>query len=144
LNVNGWLIAWGLAMSVIAIAASLIAVLALRAKQHARAQHDRLNLENESLYKANSDQAKQNLDLHFDLSAAKERLVHLDAQLADRNEALQEAKSEIKSLNMRTIEVPEVTPDVPLNYAEAKPIIERAAQTRLPKRSRRGKITGEP
>jgi hypothetical protein len=61
---------------------------------------------------------------------------NLHAQLADRNEALQEAMAEIKALQMNTIEVQEVAP---MTYAEANPAIEQAAQTTPPKRTTRKK-----
>jgi predicted nuclease with TOPRIM domain len=66
-------------------------------RDEARMQRDKIN--------------RENMDLRFDLNAAKERLKHLDAQLADRNEALQEAQAEIKALQMNTIEVQEVAPE---------------------------------
>jgi biopolymer transport protein ExbB/TolQ len=144
-NVNGWLIAWGLAMSLVALVASLIAVLRTRDAltqlskaltranglevdyQNIKDQRDRLNRENEQLHKAIGAQAKQNLDLH----KANTKL----------REDLTEAQATVQLLRMpsdhATAPLEEVTP---LSYADAKPAIDKAAQTT--KRGRRGKITG--
>ncbi len=156
---NGWLIAWGLAMSAVAIATSLVAWLKYKsertitkqlkqtrlrldalthAHQTTKDQRDRLNEENEELHKAIGAQAKQNLDLH-------KKNTELHAQLADRNEALQEARAAIENLqtdlHMATVPMQDaVKSDMPLSYAEAKPAIDKAAQST--KRPRQGKITG--
>jgi hypothetical protein len=45
-----------------------------------------------------------------ELKEARLENTNLHAQIADRNEALQEAKAEIKALQMNTVEVQEVAP----------------------------------
>ncbi len=186
---NGWLIAWGLAMSAVAIATSLVAWLKYKsertitkqlkqtrlrldalthAHQTTKDQRDRLNEENEDLHKSIGAQAKQSLDLH-------KKNTELHAQLADRNEALQEAQAAVKLREAEkadlwfkiaqledeesarrasevnaTVPLQEMPPaltdvaiDKPMAYAETKDAIEKAAQT-TPRRTRHGKITGEP
>jgi hypothetical protein len=124
------LIVTTVALGIVLIASGVLHILRERGFRNIRSQRDRLNEENESLHQINT--------------LISNALANVHAQLADRNEALQEAQAEIKALNMRTIEMSEVTSDVPLSYAETKPIIERAAQITPPKRPQRGKKAGEP
>ena len=149
-NVNGWLIVWGLAIGIIAIAFAVIIRLERRAHKklyrawltdmaqkndeihdlvksvaEARAQRDNLNLENESLHQAIGEQAKQNLDLH--------------KQNTKLREELQETKATVELLRMpsdhATVPLVEAAP---MAYSEAKPAIEQAAATSKPRRKKAG------
>jgi hypothetical protein len=134
-TLDGWLIAWGLAMSLIALGDSLLAILEVRARQA-----------KEELLQASSQRIHELILEHLDERQA------WDAKDAQYREDLTEAKSTIelhkldiaalqKSADHATVPLAEAV--TPLSYAETKPIIERAAQPRPPKRPGRGKITGE-
>ena len=105
---NGWVIAWGLAMSIIAIA--FVLIIRLERRSHKK------------LYQAwLVDMTQKNDDIHKLVTSVGEARTQRDklntenanlhAQLADRNEALQEAMAEIKALQMNTIEVQEAAPE---------------------------------
>src|SRR6266699_2405377 len=99
-------------------------------RDEARAQRDKLNTENAKLagYLDTADKR---------VVESEKANKHLHAQNADLREALDEATKEIKALQMNTIEVQEAAK--PLAYADAKPAIEKAAQTSPSKRPQRGK-----
>jgi cell division protein FtsB len=92
-----------------------------------KSQRDRLNEENESLHEAIGKQSQQNMDLYKKNTKLREDLT--------------EAQATVQLLRMpsdhATAPLEEATP---LSYADAKPAIDKAAQSS--KRSRRGKITG--
>lgn len=132
--------------SVLVVAAMLLAINKHRAKESLAASKqkiiDTLIFERDDAREQRNRLNRENIDLNEALDSVRILYNNILAQLADRNEALQEAKATIgllqKDAEHATVPLVEAAP---MAYSQAKPAIDKAAQS-TPKRTKRSKITG--